>query len=144
MAFGLTGAPGTFQGAMNCTLAPGLRKFVIVLSDDILVYNKTKEEHLIHLQQVFQWLTKDQWKLKFSKCKFAQQLISYLGRVISAQGISTDPTKIQAIQEWPTPNNVKDVRGFLGLAGYYRKFVKHFGMIAKPLTQLLCKDTPFH
>lgn len=143
MAFGLTGAPGTFQGAMNCALAPGLRKFVIVFFDYILVYGKTKEEHLSHLEQVFQWLTKDQWKLKFSKCKFAQQSISYLGHVISAQGISTDPSKIKAIQEWPTPHNVKDVRGLLGLAGYYRKFVKHFGMIAKPLTQLLCKDTPF-
>lgn len=97
VAFGLTGAPGTFQGDMNATLALGLRKFVIVFFDDILVYSKTKEEHLIHLQHVFQWLTKDQWKLKFSKCKFAQQSISYLGHVISAQGISTNPTKIQAI-----------------------------------------------
>jgi len=144
MAFGLTGAPGTFQGAMNSTLAPGLRKFVIVFFDDILVYNKTKEDHLIHLQQVFQWLSQDQWKLKFSKCKFAQQSISYLGHVISVVGISTDPSKIKAIQDWPTPKNVKEVRGFLGLAGYYRQFVKHFGMLAKPLTQLLCKDTPFH
>jgi hypothetical protein len=143
MAFGLTGAPGTFQGAMNSTLAPGLRKFVIVFFDDILVYSKTKEDHILHLQQVFEWLTKDQWKLKLSKCKFAQQSIAYLGHVISAQGLSTDPNKIHAIINWPTPKNVKEVRGFLGLAGYYRKFVRHFGIIAKPLTSLLCKDTPF-
>jgi len=76
MAFGLTGAPGTFQGAMNSTLAPGLRKFVIVFFDDILVYNKTKEDHLIHLQQVFQWLSQDQWKLKFSKCSTAIYFLS--------------------------------------------------------------------
>jgi hypothetical protein len=88
-------------------------------------------------------LTKDQWKLKFSKCKFAQKPIAYLGHVISAQGLSTDPSKIQAIQNWPQPKNVKKVRGFLGLVGYYRKFVRNFGIIAKPLTSLLCKDIPF-
>jgi hypothetical protein len=81
--------------------------------------------------------------LKFSKCKFAQTSISYLGHVISADGISIDPVKIQAIQNWPTSLRAKDVRGFLGLAGYYRKFVKHLGIISKPLTTLLCKDTPF-
>lgn len=128
---------------MNCTLAPGLRKFVLVFFDDILVYSRTREEHIHHLQQVFEWLSKDQWKLKFTKCKFAQQSISYLGHVISAAGISTDPAKIQAIQNWPTPTCAKDVRGFLGLIGYYRKFVRHFGIIAKPLTGLLCKGIPF-
>jgi hypothetical protein len=143
MAFGLTGAPGTFQGAMNNTLAPGLRKFVIVFFDDILVYSKTYEEHLSHLEQVFIWLQQDKWHSKLSKCKFAQEAISYLGHVISAQGVSTDPKKIQAVQDWPQPRTVKEVRGFLGLAGYYRKFVKDFGVIAKPLTKLLCKDVPF-
>jgi hypothetical protein len=92
MAFGLTGAPGTFQGAMNCTLAPGLRKFVLVFFDDILVYSRTYEEHLI--QQVFNWLQQDHWYLKLSKCKFAQQSISYLGHVINANGVSTDPSKV--------------------------------------------------
>lgn len=134
MSFGLTGAPGTFQGAMNSTLAPGLRKFVLVFFDDILVYSNSYEEHLFHLAQVFQWLSKDQWKLKFSKCKFAQQSIAYLGHVISSASISTDPAKIKAIQDWPVPSNVKQLRGFLGLAGYYRKFVRNFGIIAKPMT----------
>jgi hypothetical protein len=143
MAFGLTGAPGTFQGAMNQTLAPGLRKFVLVFFDDILVYNRSYVEHLFHLAQVFQWLTRDQWKLKFTKCKFVQQSIAYLGHVVSAFGVSTDPAKIKAIQNWPTPKFVKELRGFLGLAGYYRKFVKHFGIIAKPLTDLLRKDVQF-
>jgi len=139
MAFGLTGAPGTFQGAMNCTL----EKFVLVFFDDILVYSKTFEEHLVHLQQVFQWLSDDQWKLKLSKCKFAQKSIAYLGHVISANGVATDPQKVQPIQDWHIPTTIKEVRGFLGLAGYYRKYVKGFGVMAKPLTQLLCKDTPF-
>lgn len=110
---------------------------------DILVYSKTLHEHLQHLQQVFQWLTDDQWQLKLSKCKFAQQTIAYLGHVIGPDGVSTDPAKVQTIRDWPTPTNVKQIRGFLGLAGYYRKYVKNFRVIAKPLTQLLCKDTPF-
>jgi hypothetical protein len=143
MAFGLTGAPGTFQGAMNATLQPGLRKFVIVFFDDILVYSNTYEEHLLHLAQVFGWLAADKWCLKLSKCTFAQRTISYLGHVISAAGLSTDPAKIKAIVDWPRPTTVKALRGFLGLAGYYRKFVKNFGIIAKPLTELLKKDKLF-
>jgi hypothetical protein len=82
---------------MNCTLAPGLRKFVLVFFDDILVYSRTYEDHLIHLQQVFNWLQQDHWHLKLSKCKFSQQSISYLGHVISADVVSTDPSKVQAI-----------------------------------------------
>jgi len=149
MAFGLTGVPGTFQGAMNITLAPGLRKFVIVFFDDILVYSATLEAHLEHLSQVFSWLRADHWKLKLSKCRFALQTIAYLGHVISADGLSTDPAKVQAVLEWPTPSCIKDLRRSLGLAGYYRKFVKNFGIIAKPLTELLKKDqlfvwTPVH
>lgn len=129
MPFGLTGAPGTFQGSMNSTLAPGLRKFVLVFFDNILVYSKSWEDHIHHLALVFQWLSNDQWQLKFSKCKFGQQSISYLGHVISATGLATDPTKIQAIQNWPVPTCDKDVRGFLGLAGYYRKFVKNLASL---------------
>ena len=98
MAFGLmVGAPGTFQGAMDATLALGLRCFVIVFFDDILVYIKTYEEHLSHLSQVFQWLSADQWKIKLSKCQFAKRSVSYLGHVISEKGLSTDPAKIHAI-----------------------------------------------
>jgi len=128
---------------MNSTLAPGLRKFVVVFFDDILVYNWTFEEHLDHLTQVFQWLAKDQWKIKLSKCKFAQREIFYLGHIISEHGIGTDPAKIQAISSWHVPTNVRALRGFLGLVGYYRKFIKHFGLIAKPLNDLLCKDSLF-
>ena len=100
MAFGLTGAPGTFQGALNATLAPGLRKFVLIFFDDILVYSQSLEEHIDHLRQVFQWLRADKWKLKMSKCKFARESISYLGHVVSAAGVSIDsidPSTVQAI-----------------------------------------------
>jgi len=143
MAFGLTSAPGTFQGAMNVTLAPGLRQFVIVFFDDILVYSQSFEEHVQHLRLVFQWLRADQWKLKLSKCSFAQESISYLRHVILAEGLATDPSKIQAVVDWPTPTSVKELRGFLGLAGYYRKFVRNFGIVAKTLTGLLKKDQLF-
>jgi hypothetical protein len=106
MAFGLTGAPGTFQGAMNVTLSPGLRKFILVFFDDILIYSRTYEEHIKHLALVMQWLSDDSWKIKFSKCKFAQTSIAYLGHVISGQGVSTDSSKIQAIINWPLPKTV--------------------------------------
>lgn len=143
MAFGLTGAPGTFQGAMNTTLAPGLHRFVIVFFDDILVYSHSFEDHLEHLASVFFWLSADQWKVKLSKCTFAQRSICYLGHVISEAGVATDLEKVRAITEWPAPNNIRSLRGFLGLAGYYRKFVRHFRIIARPLTNLLNKDTLF-
>lgn len=116
MAFGLTRAPGTFQRAMNSTLAPGLRRFMLVFFDDILVYSHSYEEHLYHLDLVFQWLAKDQWRVKLSKCKFAQREISYLGHVLSERGLSTDLAKIEAISSWPVPSTVNALRGFLGLA----------------------------
>lgn len=116
MAFGLTGAPNTFQGAMNTTLHPLLRKCVLVFSDDILIYSQTLEDHIIHLQQVLALLEKDGWLSKLSKCRFAKQEISYLGHVISAKGVATDPTKIIAIHAWTRPQDVKQLRSFLGLA----------------------------
>lgn len=143
MAFGLTGAPGSFQEAMNSTLAPYLRKFVLVFFDDILVYSSSYEEHVVHLRLVFALLSKDQWKIKLSKCSFSQKEIRYLGHIISEQGVSTDPSKISAISQWPRPVNAKELRSFLGLAGYYRKFVRHFGIISKPLTDLLNKHALF-
>lgn len=143
MAFGLSGAPNTFLGAMNDTLAPVLRKSALVFFDDILIYSATLEEHLVHLRTVLQLLRKDHWKVKLSKCEFAKQEISYLGHVISHQGVATDPSKVSAIANWPSPASVKALRSFLGLAGFYRKFVRHFGVISRPLTDLLKKHALF-
>ncbi|XP_066160673.1 uncharacterized protein [Oryza sativa Japonica Group] len=143
MSFGLTGAPATFLSAMNETLSPVLRKFALVFFDDILIYSPTLELHLQHVRTVLQLLSAHQWKVKLSKCSFAQQEISYLGHVIGAAGVATDPAKIQDVVSWPQPTTIKKLRGFLGLAGYYRKFVRHFGLISKPLTQLLKKGIPF-
>lgn len=143
MAFGLTGAPNTFLEAMNSTLKPVLRRCALVFFDDILIYSSTFEDHLLHLAEVLGLLLKDHWKVKLSKCDFAQQQISYLGHIISAQGVSTDPAKIQAIEQWPVPTSAKELRSFLGLAGFYRKFVRNFGMISRPLFNLLKKNSVF-
>ncbi|WVZ82001.1 hypothetical protein U9M48_029318, partial [Paspalum notatum var. saurae] len=143
MPFGLTGAPGTFNSAMNTTLAPCLRRFVLVFFDDILIYSPTYDSHLSHLRQVFELLHRDQWNVKRSKCSFGLREINYLGHVISAQGVTTDPDKVSAIASWPPPASAKELRNFLGLAGYYRKFVPHFGIISRPLTALLKKHVIF-
>jgi hypothetical protein len=143
MAFGLTGASATFQGAMNNTLLLVLKKFTLVFFDDILVYSSSLEAHIEHLKVVLDLLQQDNWKVKLSKCTFATSSISYLGHVISAVGVHTDPHKVSTIVTWPTPTNSKELRSFLGLAGYYRKFIRHFGIISKPLTNLLKKNTMF-
>jgi hypothetical protein len=141
MAFGLTGAPATFQFAMNASLAPVLRKFALVFFDDILIYSVTYEDHLKHVEQVLSILRKDQWQVKLSKCAFAQEKISYLGHVISACGVATDDSKIESIRTWPVPTNLKELRGFLGITGYYRKFIRHYAIISQPLTALLKKGS---
>ena len=143
MPYGVTGGPGTFQGVMNDILAPLLRKCVVVFIDDILVYSQNWSDHLTHLSQVFSILREHQFKVKLAKCSFAKQELRYLGHVVSASGVSTDPKKVQIIQDWPIPQNVKDLRSFLGMAGYYRKFVRNFGVLSKPLTNLLKKGELF-
>lgn len=143
MSYGLTSAPATFQEVMNTILAPLLRRGVLVFIDDILVYSSTLEEHVKLLRQVCQILTEHQLKVKRFKCFFARASLTYLGHVISARGVSTDTKNIVAMQTWPVPSNTKEVRGFLGLAGYYRKFVRNFGVISSLLTDLLKKNVVF-
>jgi hypothetical protein len=143
MSFGLTGAPATFQNTMNTMLAPVLRKGVLVFIDDILIYSKDLPEHARLLCQVLELLHAHELKVKRNKCTFARQQLVYLGHVISVEGVSTDPKNITAVMKWERPCNVKQVCGFLGLAGYYRKFVRNFGQISWPLTELLKKDRVF-
>ncbi|KAM3243961.1 hypothetical protein ACQJBY_055715 [Aegilops geniculata] len=140
MPFGLCNAPATFQAPMNDLLRPYLRRFVLVFFDDILIFSETWADHLRHVRTVFTVLHQHRLFVKRSKCAFAVESISYLGHTISAAGVAMDPEKVQAVADWPQPRSARAVRGFLGLAGYYRKFVKEFGVVAAPLTALLRKD----
>ena len=143
MPFGLTNIPATFMALMNKAFQPYLDKFVIVFIDDILVYSRNKEEHEQHLRTVLQTLREKQLYAKFSKCEFWIDEVVFLGHVVSGRGIEVDPKKIEAVVNWETPKNVAEVRSFLGLAGYYRRFVEGFSLIASPVTKLLRKNVTF-
>ena len=120
MSFGLTNAPATFMRLMNSVFHEYLDKFVVVYIDDILVYSKTEDEHAEHLRLILTKLREHRLYAKFSKCEFWLKELIFLGHVVSAQGVAVVPDKIQSILDWETPKSVKDVRSFLGLAGYYR------------------------
>jgi hypothetical protein len=105
---------------MNTTLAPLLHKCIVVFFDDILIYSRTYEEHIAHLRDVLTLLAYNKWMVKLKKCCFAQQEMHYLGHILNFHGIHTDPDKVAIVCHWPQPSNVKELRGFLGLAGFYR------------------------
>ncbi|CAM9000524.1 unnamed protein product [Rhodiola kirilowii] len=140
MPFGLTNAPATFQSAMNDMLHPMLHRFVLVFMDDILIYSATWAAHLEHIEAVFQVLSQHGFFAKPSKCELACTRIHYLGHIIREGGMEVDPDKIAAVQQWKQPATLKALRGFLGLTGYYRRFVRHYASLAAPLTHLLRKD----
>jgi hypothetical protein len=125
MPFGLTNAPATFQSLMNILFAELLRKGVLIFMDDILIYSATVEEHEQLLCKVFEILHDNKFFIKRSKCFFAQPSVQYLGHIISAEGVATDPAKVESVVQWPTQTNIRQLRGFLGLTGYYRRFIQH-------------------
>jgi len=139
--FGLTNAPSTFKGLMNHIFKPYLRKFILVFFYDILVYSKDMESHATHLSMTHDTLRQNSLFAKMSKCRFACLEVEYLGHVVSAQGVCADPGKIKAIVDWPFPKTLKALRRFLGLTGYYRKFIKGYGSIAALLTNMLKKNS---
>src|SRR4051812_20177884 len=143
MSFGLTNAPATFSRLMNYIFTEYLDKFVVVYLDDILIYSKTDEEHAGHLRLVLEKLREHQLYAKYSKCEFWLPKVTYLGHVISKDGIAVNPERIQAILDWTPPKTVKQVRSFLGLASYCRRFVEIFSKIARPMTNLIHKGIKF-
>ena len=143
MPFGLTNAPAAFMDMMNRVCSPYLDKFVIVFIDDILIYSRSEEEHAHHLRLILELLKQEKLYAKMSKCEFWLREVHFLGHVISEKGIKVDPIKIEAIEKWEIPKTPTEVRSFLGLAGYYRKFIQDFSRIATPLTKLTKKNVKY-
>lgn len=143
MPFGLTNAPAAFMDLMNRVCRPMLDRSVIVFIDDILIYSKSKEDHVAHLREVLETLRREQLYAKFSKCDFWLQEVQFLGHLVNREGIKVDPAKVEAVMKWETPKSPTEIRSFLGLAGYYRRFIQDFSKIAVPLTKLTRKSVSF-
>ncbi|GJX46005.1 putative reverse transcriptase domain-containing protein [Tanacetum coccineum] len=143
MPFDLTNATAVFIDLINRVCKPYLDKFLIVFIDDILIYSCNKEEHTYHLGIILELLKKKKLYAKFSKCDFWISIVQFLGHVIDSQGIHVDPAKIEAVKNWASPTTPTEVRQFLGLVGYYRRFIKDFSKIAKSLTELTQKNKKY-
>ncbi|GJW07847.1 putative reverse transcriptase domain-containing protein [Tanacetum coccineum] len=144
MPFGLTNAPAVFMDLMNRVCKPYLDKFVIVFIDDILIYSKNKTEHEEHLKAILELLKKEKLYAKFSKCEFWIPKVQFLSYIIDSRGIHVDPAKIESIKDWASPKTLTEIRQFLGLTGYYRRFIKGFLKIAKSMTKLTQKGIKFN
>nr|GEZ91461.1 putative reverse transcriptase domain-containing protein [Tanacetum cinerariifolium] len=143
MPFSLTNAPAVFMDLMNRVCRPYLDKFVIFFIDDVLIYSKSKEEHEVHLKLILELLKKEKLFGKFSMCEFLLQEVHFLGHVVNSEGIHVDPSKIEAVKNWKSTKTPTEIHSFLGLAGYYRRFVVSFLKIVKPLTLLTQKNKKF-
>ena len=143
MPFGLTGAPSTFQREMNKFLFPFIGEFVYVFIDDVLIYSKSIEEHLVHIKQVLEVFKENKLKINIEKCHFLQTEVDVLGRKLNTQGLSPMESKITAIKKWEAPSSLHELRSFLGAIGYYRDFIPKYAQITSPLCKLLKKNTKY-
>ena len=143
MPFGLTNVPATFMDLMHRVFQPYLDQFVVVFVDDILIYSQSEWEHEDHLRVVLQLLRDHQLYAKFSKCEFWLTKVRFLGHIVSALGVSVDPEKVEAVMSWERPKSVFEIRSFLGLAGYYRRSIEDFSLLASPVTKLTQKEVKF-
>ncbi|GKE09974.1 putative reverse transcriptase domain-containing protein [Tanacetum coccineum] len=143
MPFGLTNALAVFMNLMNRVCKPYLDKFVIVFIDNILIYSKSEEEHAEHLKSISELLKKEELYAKFSKCEFWLSKVQFLGHMIDSEGIHMDPAKIESIKDWASPKTPIEIRQFLGLAGYYRRFIEGFSKIGKLITELTQNNLKF-
>ena len=143
MPFGVTNAPAAFMDYMNWIFRLILNKFIVVFINDILIYSNTQEEHAEHLRLVLSVLREKQLYVKLSKCEFWMDELQFLGHVIFAHDIVVDPAKVKAVVKWESPKSAIEIRSFVGLASYYRRFIEGFSKIVAPLTQLTRKDQPF-
>lgn len=137
MPFGLSNAPSTFMRLMNEVLKPLIGKCVVVYFDDILIFSKTVDDHLLHLRVVLDILRTNQLYLKLKKCEFQESKLPFLGYIVAAHGLQVDEQKVAAIRDWPTPKTIHDVRSFHGLATFYHWFIWNFSFIVAPLTNFL-------
>ncbi|KAD7477567.1 hypothetical protein E3N88_00703 [Mikania micrantha] len=143
MSFGLTNAPAAFMDLINWVCRPMLDRSVIVFIDGILIYSKSEGDHACHIRKVLEMLRREKLYAKLSKCAFWLREVQFLGHVISPEGIMVDPAKVEAVMKWNPPKTPTEVRSFLGLAGYYRKFIQDFSRIATPLTKLTRKEVKY-